>query len=236
MTDMKPLHDRDPARATLAAAIALEAGARRDLQVAEEAASLAAERCWDAQSRLEAIRKAPPAPSGSLADSFIASVGAGNPCGTAVLERSSVESRAKLVAAENEAAVWDETRQECEIAVRAKEAAVVTAKERVERAARIVLANSDMAEKLFAGLEEMQAELIWRRVGLRFIIRQSELAGPLRERIESFLKQDRLPVAFEYGDNNGWDNHPLHKEWAAAFNELLTNSEAALPTEFAGAV
>ena len=31
MRDLKPLPDRDPARATLAAAIALEAGARREM-------------------------------------------------------------------------------------------------------------------------------------------------------------------------------------------------------------
>jgi hypothetical protein len=54
MRDMKPEHD--PARARLAAAIALEAGARRDLKVAEDAAELGAERCWRAQSALDADR------------------------------------------------------------------------------------------------------------------------------------------------------------------------------------
>jgi hypothetical protein len=139
MRDLKLLPDRDPARSKLAAAIALQAGARRDLQVAEQAAELAAERCRDAQSKIDELRKVVAAPSGALADSFIASVGAGNPCGTAVLERSAIDARAKMMAAENEVAVWDETRRECELAIRAKEAAVVTAKERVERAARIVL-------------------------------------------------------------------------------------------------
>ena len=120
MRDMKPLPDRDPARVALAAAIALEAGARRDLRVADDAARLADQRCWDAQSRLEELRKVVAAPSGALAAEFISSVGAGNPCGTAILERSAIESRAKLVAAEGEAAVWDETRRECELAVREK--------------------------------------------------------------------------------------------------------------------
>ena len=139
MRDMKPLPDRDPARATLAAAIALEAGARRDLQVAEQAAELAARRYYEAQSKLDELRNEPPAPNGAFADAFTASIAAGNPCGTAILERSGIESRAKLVTAEGEVAVWDETRRECELAVRAKEAEVSNSKERVERCARAVV-------------------------------------------------------------------------------------------------
>src|ERR1700688_938058 len=106
MTDMKPLPDRDPARATVAPAIALEAGARRDLQVASNAAGLAERRHWDAQSKIDELRKVVAAPSGALADSFIASVGAGNPCGTAILERSAIDARAKMTAAENDVRVW----------------------------------------------------------------------------------------------------------------------------------
>jgi hypothetical protein len=142
MRDLKPLPDRDPARVKLASAIALEAGARRDLQVAEEAAKLAAERCWDAQSKIDELRKVVAAPSGDLASAFIESVGAGNPCGTAMLERSAIDARAKMTAAENEFAVWDETRRECELAVREREADVATAKESVERCARAVVCNA----------------------------------------------------------------------------------------------
>jgi hypothetical protein len=208
MRDMKPLPDRDPARSKLAAAIALHAAAARDLRVAEQAVSLAEERLWEAQARLEAIRKAPDAPSGALASAFIESISAGAPCGTVVLERSSVESRAKLVAAENEAAVWDETRQECEIAVRAKEAAVVTAKERVERAARIVLSNSENVARLLDGIEEMQTEVINRRVALRYILFNTlngELLESDKQRIENLFRQDRLPAGFMSAYNTGWD-------------------------------
>src|ERR1700720_1890494 len=109
MRDMKPLPDRDPARAKWAAAIALEAGARRDLQVAEQAAQLAASRHWEAQSKLDELHKIVAAPSGALADTFAASVSAGNPCDVATLERSSVDARAKLSAAENNVRVWEQT-------------------------------------------------------------------------------------------------------------------------------
>jgi hypothetical protein len=236
MRDLKPLPDHDPARSKLAAAIALEAGARCDLRVAEQAAGLAAERCWEAQAALDELRKTV-APSGSLASDFIASVGAGNPCGTAVLERSAVESRAKMTAAENEVAVWDETRRECEIAVREKGAAVVTAKERVEKAARMVIAGSGVVEGLLAGLEEMQAKVFNRRVALRYILfsgLNGELLEADRARIETLFKTDRLPAGFNSAYNSGWEQHPVHKKWGAALDALMTDSEAELPTEFAG--
>jgi hypothetical protein len=79
MRDMKLLPDREPARAKLAAAIAQEAGAARDFQVAEQAGELAASRYWEAEDKLEAMRKAAAVPHVALADAFISSVGAGNP-------------------------------------------------------------------------------------------------------------------------------------------------------------
>ena len=221
--DLKPLPDHDPARATLAAAIALEAGARRDLQVASNAAGFAARRHWDAQSKIDELRKVVAAPSGALADSFIASVGAGNPCGTAVLERSAIDARAKMTAAENEAAVWDETRRECDAAVRAKEAEVSKAKERVEKAARVVVANSETVTRLMDGLEAMQAEVIARRVALRFIWGKGlngELPGPLKERVERLLLRDLL----------GLESTSTSAAWSAAFEELQSNPEAELPS------
>jgi hypothetical protein len=227
MRDLKPLPD--PARVALASAIALEAGARRDLKVAEDAAELAAERCWRAQSALDELRKVVAAPSGALAGSFIASVGAGNPCGTAVLERSAIDARAKLVAAENEVAVWDETRLECELAVRSKAADVAAAKERVTRAARVVVCNAETVSHLADELAALQSELISRRSVLRFIWRTNrngELSVPLAGRIERLLLCDLT----------GLESTPASAAWSAAFDELLANSEAKLPTEFAGAL
>jgi hypothetical protein len=223
MRDMKPLPERDPARATLAAAIALEAGARRDLQVASNAMELAERRHWDAQSKIDELRKVGAAPSGALADSFIASVGAGNPCGTAILERSATQSRAKLVAAENEAAVWDETRKECDLAVRAKEVDVAAAKERVERCARAVVCNAETAKRLGDDLEALQADVVSARSVLRFVWGKGvngELSVPLRERIERLLWRDLI----------GLESTSASAAWSAAFDELLTNSEAELPT------
>jgi hypothetical protein len=237
MRDMKPLPDRDPARAKLAAAIALHAGARRDVRVADEAASLAAQRCWDAQSRLEELRRESAAPTSARADAFIASVSAGAPCGTETIERSSISAHAKIREAENEFAVWQETRQECDLAAREKEDAVVAAKERVEKTARMIVTNSETVARLLDGVEEMTAEVINRRVALRFILfngLNGELLAADREKIENLFRTDRLPAGFHSAYNAGWETHGVHRTWQAAFEELQSNSEAALPTEFAG--
>jgi septal ring factor EnvC (AmiA/AmiB activator) len=134
--------------------------------VAEQAAQLAASRHWEAQSALEELSKVVAAPSGALAADFIASVSAGNPCGTAVLERSAIDARAQIKAAENDVRVWEQTQDECERAVRAKEADVAAAKDRVERAARIIIANAETVKRLGDGLEALQAEVIEKRSAL----------------------------------------------------------------------
>jgi hypothetical protein len=221
--DLKPLPDHDPARSKLAAAIALHACSARDLQLAEQAAKLAERRFYDALSKLDAIREEPHAPSGALADSFIASVASGAPCNVATLERSSVESRAKLTAAENDVNVWKQTHEECEQAVRAKATDVVAAKEAVERCARKIVCDSAMAARLMDNLETKQAEIIENRVILRFIWGNGlngELSGPDKDRIESLLRQDLT----------GWESHPVHGVWRAAFEELQSNPEAELPS------
>jgi hypothetical protein len=228
MRDLKPLPDRDPTRSKLAAAIALHAGAKRDARVADEAASLAAQKCWEAQSRLEKLREVAE-PSGALADTFAASVAAGNPCNVAVLERSGIDVRAKMTAAENDFNVWDQTQRECDLAARAKEADAAAAKEHVERCARAVVCNAETVKRLGDGLEALQAEVIEKRSALRFIWGKGvngELPEPLAERIERLLRLDLT----------GLRSTSASAAWSAAFDELLTNSEAELPTEFAGAV
>jgi hypothetical protein len=48
------------------------------------------------------------------------------------------------------------------------------------------------------------------------------------------FKTDHLPAGFNSAYNWGWEQHPVHKKWDAAFDALVTDSEAELPTEFAG--
>jgi hypothetical protein len=222
---MKPAPDQN--RKALAAAIALHAGAKRDLRVADESASLAAQKCWEAQAQFDELRKVPE-PKGSLAAAFTSSVAADAPCETAVLQRSGVDARAQIVAAENEFSIWDQTREECDLAAREKEAAVAAARDRVERAARMVVANAETVTRLGDGLEALQEEVIEKRAVLRFIWGKGvngELPRPLVERVQRLLQRDLL----------GMESTSASAAWSAVFNELMTNSEAELPTEFAGA-
>ena len=217
---MKPAHDQN--RKALAAAIALHAGAKRDARVADEAASLAAQKCWEAQSRLEKLREVAE-PSGVLADTFAASVAAGNPCNVAVLERHGIDVRAKIAAIENDFSVWDQTRRECDLAAREKEAEVATAHDRVARAAREVICNSETVKRLSDCLDALQAEVIETRSTLRFIWSKGingELPGPLKERVERLLWRDLL----------GMESTPASAAWQAAFEELQSNSEAEIPS------
>src|SRR5580704_14053889 len=152
---MKPAPDQN--RKALAAAIALHAGAKRDLRVADESASLAAQKCWEAQAQFDELRKVPE-PKGSLAAAFTSSVAADAPCETAVLQRSGVDARAQIVSAENEFSIWDQTREECDLAAREKESGVAVARDRVERCACVVIANPETVNRLGDELEALHAE------------------------------------------------------------------------------
>jgi hypothetical protein len=210
------------ARKELAAAISLAAGAKRDARVADEAARQAAQNCWEAQSRLEKLREAAE-PSGSLADTFAASVAAGNPCNAAVLERSGIDARAKITATENEVRTWDATRWECDESAREKEAAVMTARERVERAARVVICDSETVANLVDELTGLQSEVVSRRAVLRFIWGKGingELPRPLVESVQRLLQRDLL----------GLESTSASAAWQAAFEELQSNSDAKLPS------
>jgi hypothetical protein len=212
MRDMKPLPDRDPARVALANAIALQAGAVRDWQVAQEAAELAERRHWQSQSALEELRKVVADPS-ALADSFISSVASGAPCGTDVLERSGVAAARQISAAENDVRVWQQTHDECAQVSRSKEALALQAESRVERCAREVIANSATAMRLMDDLETKQAEIIGKRVALQFIWGKGlngELAKPDSERMARLLNQNL----------SGHGHHPARGAWQAAFDNL----------------
>jgi hypothetical protein len=81
----------------------------------------------------------------------------------------------------------------------------------------------ETAKRLGADLEALQADVIEKRAALRFIWGKGvngELPGPLAERIERLLWRDLI----------GLESTSASAAWSAAFDELLTNSEAELPT------
>ena len=140
-----------------------------------------------------------------------------------MLECSGNNARAALTGAENELIIWQQTYDECDLAVRAKEGEVLDAKDRLERAARAVVCNVETTTRLTAELERLQAEVVDRRSALRFIWGKGingELPRPLVESVQRVLQRDLL----------GMESTPASAAWSAAFNELLTNFEAELPS------
>jgi hypothetical protein len=221
---------RDPSRAALAEAIATASEAQRELQAAEDAALMARDRLWEAKRKLEEIReaKADESSASHFAASFIASVAAGAPCDVLTLEDPATASRANEETAAHEVDVWKRTRESCNAAVPVREENLKRAKRSVEAAARDVIRNSDAATKLMAGLEELQSELVRRRVALRFLVYGDFLAE--REAIQSFLRNKDLPGGFGSFEVTEWDRHSAHVAWQQAFEALLHDADAPLPT------
>ena len=92
----------------------------------------------------------------------------------------------------------------------------------------MVVCNAETVKRLGDGLEALQADVVSARSVLRFVWSKGvngELSVPLAERIERLLRLDLT----------GLRSTSASAAWSAAFDELLTNSEAELPTEFAGA-
>jgi hypothetical protein len=87
----------------------------------------------------------------------------------------------------------------------------------------VIIANAETVKRLGDGLEALQAEVIEKRSALRFIWGKGingELPWPLKERVERLLWRDDLM---------GLESTSASAAWSAAFDELLTNSEAELP-------
>lgn len=221
--------EREPARIELASAIASEAGARRDMRAAEEAMELASDRRWDAESKLAAIREANAASHGGLGSEFIRRVQAGDACDAAVLERPSAEASAKEAEAQRAVAVWKQTRDECDLALSAKGTVVANAKECIERAARKVIANPEIVERLMAGIEDMQRALIDRRLSLRYVLFKGTLSDPDKERVQRFLREHMLPGGIGCVEYENWDGYPVSVLWADAFKALMLDADAGLP-------
>ncbi len=222
--DLKLVPAPDPRRKELASAISMHAGAARDLIVAEQAAAAAKQKWWNAEARLDELRKEAPSPGGYLSDDAIAMIASGAACDTDVLDRSAVEAGARMKAFENDSKVWKAASAQCDLAVKAKAESAVTAKERLDRAARMVVCNSENVAKLIDALETKQVEIIEMRSALRFISSRGcngELAPALSKQIERVLLQDL----------SGLGPTDSYRAWDAAFNELLANSDAALPNE-----
>ncbi len=221
---------RDPSRAALAAAIGEVANAEGDLKAAQDAAEMARDRYWSANRALDEIReaKADAVSAANYAAQFIASVAAGAPCDVAQLESPAAKAAEDEKAAAKAAELWRQTRDSCVAAIVEREETLRRARDRVAVAAREVVRNSDAAAKLMAGLDELQAEVIRRRVALRALVCSDALAN--RDEINAFLLRKELPGGLGSIEAVEWKFHDEHVAWQRAFEMLTRDADATLPT------
>jgi hypothetical protein len=109
--------------------------------------------------------------------------------------------------------------------------AVKRTKERLDQAVNAVLGADYL--RLLAEADAMQAELIARRVALRYLYHDVLPGGPRspeREAVASFLMhRDRDLPGIEPGWGTNWSKHPANLTWEAARGALMVDANAPLP-------
>ncbi len=100
------------------------------------------------------------------------------------------------------------------------------AKHRRDEAVREVVRVSVDAARLINDIEIMQAELVRRRVELRFLHNKGLVADADAKRARSALLDVDLPGNAEHKD---YDRHPDHAAWKNAVDALARDADAVLP-------
>jgi hypothetical protein len=221
------LAQRAQAREQLANAINAVDDARARLDEAKAAVEAGWDRMITAGNRLDALKaKLPQLSSAPAAAEVISALAAG----------SNTETRSPRAVAESEIAALEGSREQLRRAIETAEREVETRKRAVEharlrahRAATGVLRASGAAGRLMSGLEAMQAEVIRRRVALRFLAAFKAIPKDEVAAVEALLSADReLPGLPIYGGND-WRNHPAHAAYYDALALLERDADARLP-------
>jgi hypothetical protein len=221
-------------RAALAAAIARAARLRSDLDTARDAAGRAKRRKWAAEAAAEALARAPER-EGDLAETFIAAISAGEPGGVALAPPRHRDD----VALEHARAVehWAKVRRACEeVATDAESALSYAEREVATRADDILRAESAaFVGDLVAAAEKAQAELLEKRVALRFMVSNRLIADDALCGRARALMMAELPVPMDVGSHSHkvFDQHPRNQEWARAREALKISADAILPGDAA---
>jgi chromosome segregation ATPase len=203
------LAQRAQAREQLANAINAVDDARARLDEAKAAVEAGWDRMITAGNRLDALKaKLPQLSSAPAAAEVISALAAG----------SNTETRSPRAVAESEIAALEGSREQLRRAI-----------ETAHRAATGVLRASGAAGRLMSGLEAMQAEVIRRRVALRFLAAFKAIPKDEVAAVEALLSADReLPGLPIYGGND-WRNHPAHAAYYDALALLERDADARLP-------
>lgn len=222
------LGERSSARQALAAAIAAVAAARERLAEAKRAAETGLERSISLQARIDALRaRTAFASHRPPADDAIAAILRGDVPGP---NRSPAqEARAAIEELQHELDTLRRARADVDDEIGRRKSALGLAEMRVKRMAAAVLRASGAAERLLAGLADLESQVVDRRLGLRFLLAQDAITDGDRAAVEALLERNALPTIASHGDCYGWDRHPGHVAWAEAIKSLHSDPDAPLP-------
>jgi hypothetical protein len=224
--------NEDRSRAALAEAVADVAVARKGLQDARAAHAKAEEHVFDARHRLDALQEeAEEGASPGLPDGLITSLASGAAVDVCELGRPSVEVREKAEALERELEGWRQVRDKCEVAIRDRQAALADAMRQADRCAREVIRESGAAVTLMDGLKAMQAEVVSRRVALKFLQSHGMIPDGMADGVKHVLRANRLPGGLGDVEFEDWGRHPAFAEWQRVFRALCSDPDAPLPGE-----
>jgi hypothetical protein len=224
------LTERAHARQQLADAIAAVDNAKELLAQAQRAASAGMDRAIDIGNKIEALKiKLPQLPNTPPAGAVLSALWFG---GDALeVERSPrAKAAAEIADLERSRDQLRRARDLAEAEVETRKRAVEHARLRAHRAAVGVLKTSGAAARLLKGLAALQAEVIRRRVALRFLTALKAIAQDEVGAVEALLSADReLPGLPTWGGNINWNNHETHVDWYRALATLAIDPDTRLP-------
>ncbi|AZG76331.1 hypothetical protein [Methylocystis rosea] len=226
--EVKPdaLGERAAAREQLADAIAGVDSARERLAEAKRAADLATDRAIELRRKVDALtERASSAKANASGDSVIGALLRGECLGS----RSSPaeEARTEIAALERELDAVRQARQTAQDEIENRKSAIGLGEMRVRRMIGGVLRSSGATERLLTGLIDLEREVIRRRLGLAFLLRNDGVAVALRSEVERLLDGHAFPTRSATLDH--WANNPASKDWAAALATLERDADARLP-------
>ncbi|MBG0797166.1 hypothetical protein IYX23_05625 [Methylocystis sp. L43] len=219
---------RAQARQALADAIAGVDSARQRLAEAKRAADLATDRAIELRNRIDALaERASSAKANASGDSVIGALLRGECLGS----RSSPaeEARTEIAALERELDAVRQARQTAQDEIENRKSAIGLGEMRVRRMIGGVLRSSGSTERLLTGLIDLEREIIRRRLGLAFLLRQDGVPRALLAEVERLLDGHALPTRAAATDH--WGKNPASQAWADALATLERDADARLPLD-----
>lgn len=227
-----------PARIALAAAIDALADAKKELKHAQQAAVKAQDERWAARDRLKELETSSADIQPDYAADLINAVKSGSTFDPASSGNFAAQQRAKIQRATEELELWQRTAKSCDAAISQRKDAVERAENIVEAAAKAVIVSSadDAVRELMDGIDHLHAELVSRRLALRFLLTKQLISDDDATSVQGYLRLNLLPGGWGSIDYGDWEKHPTQLAWQQAMENLRRDPTTALPPSRPAAV